>query len=322
MYIEQGYKGEIGLWKYLVIPVAFIALMVWNFVLSLNMEQSTEELMQQFIDQFGTTVVLIVVLLPLAVLFFAVLGWTLLVHRQSIRSLTTARMKIDWKRIFFAFFLWGGVTVALTFMDVLMRPENYEWNFDPTKFLILVVVAVALIPLQTSFEEYLFRGYIMQGLGIATKSRAVPLVVTSVIFGLMHIANPEIGRLGYGLLVYYIGTGFFLGIITLMDEGLELALGFHAANNLFGALLVTAEWTAFQTDSLYIDTGEPELGVGILFPLLIIYPLLILLFARKYKWKNWKERLMGKVLSREEFIAAEHALLRGVKSPSETTQQE
>jgi hypothetical protein len=35
------------------------------------------------------------------------------------------------------------------------------------------------------------------------------------------------------MFVYYIGTGLFLGILTLMDEGMELALGFHA-NNLVG----------------------------------------------------------------------------------------
>jgi hypothetical protein len=35
------------------------------------------------------------------------------------------------------------------------------------------------------------------------------------------------------MFVYYIGTGLFLGILTLMDE-MELALGFHAANNLVG----------------------------------------------------------------------------------------
>ena len=34
-------------------------------------------------------------------------------------------------------------------------------------------------------------------------------------------------------MIYYIGTGFLFGIMTLMDEGTELALGFHAANNLF-----------------------------------------------------------------------------------------
>ena len=43
--------------------------------------------------------------------------------------------------------------------------------------------------------------------------------------------NPEVEKLGYLILVYYIGSGLFLGIITLMDEGIELALGFHFANN-------------------------------------------------------------------------------------------
>jgi hypothetical protein len=34
------------------------------------------------------------------------------------------------------------------------------------------------------------------------------------------------------MFVYYIGTGLFLDID--IDEGMELALGFHAANNLVG----------------------------------------------------------------------------------------
>ena len=66
----------------------------------------------------------------------------------------------------------------------------------------------------------------MQGLGVLAKNRWLPLIFTSTLFGLMHIANPEIGKLGYMLMVHYIGTGFLLGIMTLMDEGLELALGF------------------------------------------------------------------------------------------------
>ena len=82
------------------------------------------------------------------------------------------------------------------------------------------------------------RGYLMQGIGLMSGKRWVPLVTTSMIFGLLHFFNPEVEKLGYGIMVYYIGTGFFLGILTLMDEGLELAIGFHAANNLFTALLV------------------------------------------------------------------------------------
>lgn len=142
----------------------------------------------------------------------------------------------------------------------------------------------------------------MQGLGVMAKNRWLPLGVTSLLFGLAHVLNPEVEKLGYGILVYYIGTGFFLGILTLMDEGLELALGFHAANNLTVALLVTTDWTAFQTDSLYRDISDPVFGWDVLIPVLVVYPILLYIFARKYKWTDWKERLTGKVPSKERFL--------------------
>ena len=86
-------------------------------------------------------------------------------------------------------------------------------------------------------------------------------------------SNREIDKLGTELIWYYIGTGLFLGIITLMDDGIELALGFHAANNLVTAILVTASWTAFQTESILIDNSEPSLGKELFITLLIIYPI-------------------------------------------------
>jgi hypothetical protein len=190
-------------------------------------------------------------------------------------------------------------------LDIFLSPENYEWNFNLQTFLILLIISVVLIPLQTSFEEYFFRGYLMQGIGLGSKTRWLPLVITSVIFGLMHIFNPEVEKLGYGIMVYYIGTGFFLGILALMDEGLELAIGFHAANNLITALLVTANWTAFQTESIYVDISEPELGWDVFIPVLVIYPILLYIFSRKYKWTNWKEKLTGKILSEKEFLKKE-----------------
>ena len=307
MYIEQGYKGDIGLWKYFVIPVGFIGFMAINYVLTINSPVNVEDAMATMIEQFGTNLVLIMLLLPLVVGFFVVLGWTFLIHRQSITSLTTSRVKIDWKRVFFAFFLWGGITVIFTLVDVFGNPDDYVWNFDLAKFIPLAIIAIALIPLQTSFEEYLFRGHMMQGLGILSKTRWVPLFVTSILFGLMHVANPEVEKLGIGLMVYYIGTGFFLGIMTLMDEGLELALGFHAANNLITALLVTADWTAFQTDSIFRDVSEPTLGLDAFIPVFVVFPILLLIFAKKYDWTDWSGKLFGSVKSKEEFLVSENA---------------
>lgn len=86
-----------------------------------------------------------------------------------------------------------------------------------------------------------------------------------------------------------------LGIMALMDEGIELSLGFHAANNLLTALLVTADWTAFQTNSIFKDISEPSAGWDVLIPILVIYPLFLFIMAKKYKWTDWKGKLFGKV---------------------------
>ena len=112
----------------------------------------------------------------------------------------------------------------------------------------------------------------------------------------MHILNPEVDKMGYLILVYYIGTGLFLGIITLMDEGMELSLGFHAANNLVTALLVTSDWTALRTNSVFKDTSTPGGMMEIFIPVLVIYPILLFIFSKKYQWINWKEKLTGKII--------------------------
>lgn len=307
MYIEQGYKGNHESWRYLVgILIIFIG---WQLlgsipllgvlvVKSLGGETFPSDVAGMS-KMVGSNLFLFLMLISFVFGLLATFLTAKFVHRQSIVSLTSSRKKIDWKRIFFAFGLWGLITILITGLDIYLSPEDYVFNFNLIPFLILCLISVFLIPLQTSFEEYFMRGYLMQGIGLMSGKRWVPLVITSMIFGLLHLFNPEVEKLGYGIMVYYIGTGFFLGILTLMDEGLELAIGFHAANNLLTALLVTADWTAFQTESLYRDISEPELGWDVFLPVLVIYPILLYLFSKKYGWTNWKERLAGDVQSQE-----------------------
>lgn len=318
MYIEQAYKGLPDAWRYVL---GFVAVFIfWQFIgvipliaaLLLKVD-SWDSLMGALIggnmaampEILGSNPFLFFVLLMFAIGLIGLFIYVKFVHRQSITSLTTSRKKTDWKRIFFAFTIWAVVSVLFVFLDIYMSPEHYEWNFKAGPFLVLAVIAIIMIPIQTSMEEYYMRGYLMQGLGIMAKNRWVPFVVTSVLFGAMHLFNPEVQKLGYGIMVYYVGTGFFLGIMTLMDEGLELALGFHAANNLLIALLVTMDWTAFQTHSLYKDVSEPALGWDVFVPVLVIFPILLFIFSKKYGWTDWKERLTGKILSKEEYLALE-----------------
>jgi len=145
----------------------------------------------------------------------------------------------------------------------------------------------------------------MQGLGVITKTRWVPLLATSVIFGGLHYFNPEVDKMGDIIMVFYIGTGLLLGIMTLMDEGMELALGFHAGNNLIAALLVTADWTAFKTHSILKDVSDPTAGFDVLVPVLIIYPVFLALMAWKYKWTGWREKLFGEVVPPKPDVISE-----------------
>ena len=108
---------------------------------------------------------------------------------------------------FYAFVLWGAISVVSVFIGMYLSPEYYTWNFKPVPFFTLLFVSFVFLPFQTSTEELLFRGYLMQGFGTLTKNRWFPLIITSVIFGLLHGMNPEVERLGYVLMIFYIGTG-------------------------------------------------------------------------------------------------------------------
>lgn len=305
-FIQQAFKVKHEFWRYIVgsliiIIGAVIGQVPFTVAAILKAMEKGGSVFsmteQELMTVLEPNLNLFLMLLSFA---FALIAFFLVVrylHKQSIKDVTTARKKIDWKRIWFAFLFWGIISSGMVLLDYYLAPEDYVWNFEAERFLILAVIAIVLLPIQTSTEEYIFRGYLMQGFGILAKNRWFPLLMTSVIFGGMHIFNPEVGKLGYIVMVYYIGTGLFLGIITLMDEGMELALGFHAANNLFGALLVSADWTVLQTHSVFKDISEPGVGfTDVVLPVFIVFPIILFIFAKVYKWNNWKEKLFGNVI--------------------------
>tara|TARA_X000001036_G_scaffold340189_1_gene319413 strand:+ start:394 stop:1320 length:927 start_codon:yes stop_codon:yes gene_type:complete len=308
MYITQA-KEYTKWWKYLIgAVIVFAALFIFSIphaiaigvkLASGGLDPTRLEDVNYLMQAFEPNLNLIFVLLPFVGMLLGTFLAVRYVHGQPLLKLTTTRNTVDWNRAAFAFILWGAFTSFMLLIDyTVLSPENYQWNFKLQPFLILCVIAAILLPIQTSAEEYLFRGYLMQGIGGVFKYKWIALLLTSIGFGLLHYMNPEVERFGDIVMIYYIGTGLFLGIITLMDEGLELALGFHAANNLFTALLVSAEWTALQTHSVLKDISPAPESMPleeVIVPVFVIFPILIMVFARKYGWTNWNERLFGKV---------------------------
>ncbi|MDR6844593.1 CPBP family intramembrane glutamic endopeptidase [Flavobacterium granuli] len=304
MFLEQGIDRNNKFWKYilgLIFIVGFSFLGQMPMLGMLLFETSfrgkkypatDEELLHFFEPNLNLFLLLLSFVFTLGGIYYVVR----FLHQQKILSIVTTRKKIDWKRVSFSFLVWSIFTVISTLLMCYLNPADFKINFQFIPFLILVVIATLLVPIQTSVEELVFRGYLMQGFANLFKNKWFPLLMTSSIFGLMHLFNPEVTKMGNIIMVYYIGTGLLLGIMTLMDEGMELALGFHAANNLIGALLVTSDWSAFQTYSVFKDVSEPEAGLDIIFPVVVIYPLLLIIFGLKYKWSDWKEKLTGSIV--------------------------
>jgi len=132
--------------------------------------------------------------------------------------------------------IYNGIFLIFAYFN---SPDSFQWHFDLWSFLILFLICVFLLPFQTSFEEVLFRGYLLQWLVVLLRNKYLPLLITSVLFGLLHSFNPEVDELGWLSMIYYIGFGLFMGLITIMDDGLELAIGFHWATNFIGFCFVS-----------------------------------------------------------------------------------
>lgn len=310
-FIQQAYKGNNEWWAYLVTLI--IVFFGWQFfgvipltIVALQYSEDMGEFMMAANDNFTSLGIdsNLYLLLVIATFFGGLIALFMgikYIHKRKIVTLITSRNKIDWGRILYAFTVWAIIGLIMVYIDYYLEPQSYEWNFKPVPFFTLVLISFLFLPIQTSMEELLFRGYLMQGFGTWFKNALVPLVLTSVIFGLLHGLNPEVEKLGWITMVYYIGTGLLLGILTLMDEGTELALGFHAANNIVAAVLVTTNWTVFQTEALLIDVSEPSVNWEMFVPVFILFPLVLLIFSRKYEWTNWREKLTGKIQKPIEF---------------------
>ena len=303
MFIEQAFKKETNLKlrilnfiKYLGGSfLLFLAAMAGQIPLSIavlfsgKMPQNNAELY----SLFDSNVFLFFALLTFV---FAFIGLYLVVeklHLQKFISIITSRERLDWSRILVSFGLWLIISVILFFSSYFFDSNDIILQFNLIPFTILSIITLILMPIQTTAEELIFRGYLMQGFYNLSLNKWFPLLMTSLIFGTMHIMNPEVEKIGYLILVYYIGTGLFLGIITLMDEGTELAIGFHAANNIIASLLITTDYTVFQTHSIFKDISEPSINFEVFFPVLVLFPILLFYFSKKYKWNHWKEKLIG-----------------------------
>ncbi len=294
-FIDQAKTGKNGSLQY-VLTVTLIVLsyiiggtgLRFDYSLHTEIVPGTEISMSNFTSVLGQNRVLFWLMIPFVCVFVTFLLSIKHLHKRKVISIFTGRSTFDWRRVFVSF---GMIILFLTVTTCIeiQYNDSYQWNFDASKFYLLLLIAVLLIPIQTTIEELVFRGYLMQGLKLRTGSNKHAVILSGIMFGLMHFGNPEIEAIGNHVIIYYVVSGIFLGSLALFDNGLELSIGYHAANNVFMALVISNDWQVFQTDALYLNSSQPGLGWIELLLSLSIFPVLFLIYKKIFKWSSLKE---------------------------------
>lgn len=285
-YLEVASQGRNEWWRYLLSFPAI--LMLWFIVgsipvvllmayVSMDSDPATG-----FSGTGFTGIPVIVEFLFTMSSFIPFLAATFLavkfIHARPVKTLVTGKANIRWGRIFAGAGVWFLIAALLALVEALLYPGRYVLTFQPVTWLLFALLAIILIPIQTSAEEFFFRGYLLQWMGLRLKNIWLLSLLNGVLFFLPHAVNPEMATNSLLIGLGYFAMGFFLALITLRDEGMELALGMHAANNLFAALFANYTITALPSPSLFtVQTLDPVFSlVSLIIGLIVFYSVFFL----------------------------------------------
>lgn len=253
-------------------------------------EETTDFSLVNISPNLGFLLMVLIFVGAMAGLYFACR-----IQKKRLIDITTSRVNFDYKRFFYGFGIWIVLTVIIEIIAYAIEPENYQFSFNAGDFVFLFLITVLLLPVQTTFEELFFRGYLNQSFFAASKIPIVGIVVTTLLFSIVHSANPEIDKFGFfPMQLYYIGAGLFLALVAYFDDGLELSIGIHTATNVYGALCIKYEGSVLQTNALWSMKN-----INVYYMVFAFYISAIIFFylaAKKYNWqlnysKLWKKDL-------------------------------
>ena len=214
-------------------------------------------------------------------LFIILLLFRKVVHKEGFKSFLIKFNENNYK-----LFIKGAVTGLLSigtyvFLvmlfnkgNLIVNKLNIIQNMKLISIYLIVFIAVSL------FEESLFRGYILLKFN-KMMPEFVAIVVSSFIFGLIHINNYL-----YNSISLWVGIinatliGILLSLVVLKTNSLMWALGFHTLWNLTQHLVLSEDNFVFNVFYYKEDiwTGTefvPESGLIITLVLVLLLYILI-----------------------------------------------
>ncbi|MDR0385707.1 MAG: CPBP family intramembrane metalloprotease [Prevotellaceae bacterium] len=296
-YLENVLGKDNSFWKYIV--VIFVTMIAMSFIGGILtviavflfwFNQGADFSAEMFSDvkslyELGLPENFVFVLMLVPSVIGMVTLWMLVggMHKRTFSMTVNGGEKIRWNHIFTGFSFWFLLMIAFFGINYIADPDNFVFRFDGGKFISLLVISLLFIPFQATFEEYMFRGYLAQGVAAWTKNRLLTICIPGLLFGLMHYSNTEVEAYGFwALMPQYIIFGLFFGLIAVLDDGIELPVGIHIANNLFTCLFVTNEASSLRTPAIFSQTTINHFSATVGLVIAVFFTLLF--FYRKYKW--------------------------------------
>ena len=164
-----------------------------------------------------------------------------LMHRRRLSGLYGAGHRVN--RTQFRRGLAAGIVVAIVsvLVGLLIDPEISATGIDPLMWLAVVPFMLVIIFAQSSAEELLFRGYLMQALADRFRSPWVWALVPTLLFASIHwnpAATLHMNLAGLGSIAALAAA---LALLVWKTGNLGAAFGAHTGNNIVALLLVAPE---------------------------------------------------------------------------------
>lgn len=190
-------------------------------------------------------------------IFFIVLFWKLLDGRK-LKDIGFTNIKSSSKDLCIGLLI-GAISFTIVAI-VLLTTKSVELanGFNEPKFSGVLIIQLIIFIL-VGINEELFRGYCMTVLK-QTKKSWIPIIVSSVIFALMHSMNAGISLLAYTNLFLF---GISMAYLFMKTENLWMCIGYHITWNYFQGDVFGFLVSGNVTDSIYtINTISPNIING------------------------------------------------------------
>ncbi|MGN9840917.1 lysostaphin resistance A-like protein [Nonomuraea sp. H19] len=231
-------------------------------------------------ELFGDPVfALVVALLSIAAVLPFVIGTTVLVQRRRPGTLSSVAGRLRWTWLLSCA---GLAVLALVLGQItqlvalMVSGEEYSGMFAWTgweRFVPALIVIMLLVPFQATAEEYVFRGWLIQAIGVHVRNPVWAVVIGGALFASLH------GYSWAGLADVF-AFGVVMGWLTVRTGGLEAAIGLHVMNNMlaFGLSAAAGNLDDALIQSKVAVPWQALVGVAVQFA---VYAIGVLYLAKK-----------------------------------------